>query len=161
MLSVINDRGYINMGYLWLNQKATDGSNYQDEVGEVYHYRGNTPGVKQLSEGDKFIYYRPGDYVIFGTGEIDHIEREERDVNSESSVTVDYFAYVTDYQSFEPPIRLKGVNESGLKDEISFLKDKPGLTGVPQHSIHKIPEEDFEAIIEMGEKEIGPTGARE
>ncbi|WP_058825756.1 hypothetical protein [Haloferax sp. Q22] len=149
------------MAYFWLNQKGTEGSNYHDEVGEVYHYRGNTPGANQLSEGDKFIYYRPGDYVIFGAGEIDHIEREERDLDSESGVAVDYFAHITNYQSFDPPIRLKGVNESTLKDEISFLKDKPGLTGVPQHSIHQMSQEDFETIIEAGEKEVGPTGARE
>jgi hypothetical protein len=149
------------MAYFWLNQKGTEGSNYHDEVGEVYHYRGNTPGATQLSAGDKFIYYRPGDYVIFGFGEIDHIEREERDHNSESGVTSDYFAHITNYQPFEPPIKLKGVNESGLKNKISFLKDKPGLTGVPQHSIHQISGEDFETIIEAGDKEVGPTGARE
>ena len=149
------------MGYFWLNQKGTDGSNYHDEVGEVYHYRGSTPGANQLSEGDKFIYYRPGDYVIFGAGEIDYIERKERDLDSELGVAVDYFAHITNYQPFEPPIRLKGVNESALKNKISFLKDKPGLTGVPQHSIHQISEEDFETIIEAGEKEVGPTGARE
>jgi len=149
------------MAYFWLNQKGSDGSNYHDEVGEVYHYRGNTPGANQLSEGDKFIYYRPGDYVIFGAGEIDYIERKERDLDSESGVAVDYYAHITGYQSFDPPVRLKGVNESALKNKISFLKDRPGLTGVPQHSIHEISEEDFEIIIEAGEKEVGPTGARE
>jgi hypothetical protein len=73
---------------------------------------------------------------------------------------MDYFAHITNYQSFNPPIRLKGVNESTLKDKISFLKDKPGLTGVPQHSIHQLSREDFKVIIETGEKEVGRTGAR-
>lgn len=148
------------MAYFWLNQKKTDGSNYHDEIGEVYHYRGNTPGANQLSEGDKFIYYRPGKYVIFGAGKIDHIEREERGLDSESVVAVEYFAHITNYQSFDPPIRLKGVNESALKNKISFLKHKPGLTGVPQHSIHQMSQEDFEVIIEAGEKEVGATGGR-
>ena len=33
-----------------------------------------------------------------------------------------------------------------IKDEISFLKDRDGLRGVPGNSIYKINRTDFEAI---------------
>lgn len=142
------------MAYFWLNQRSTDRSRYKDEVGEMYHYRGNTPGRNQLSEEDRFIYYRPGDYVIFGTGEIDYIEQQETNPISESKLKIDYFAHITEYQSFDPPIRLKNTNGNNLQNTISFLKDRPGLTGVPQHSIHKISEEDFKRIIEAREGKV-------
>lgn len=142
------------MAYFWLNQRPTGRSGYHDEVGEVYHYRGSTPGKHQLSEGDIFIYYRPGDYVIFGTGEIDYIERQKINPDSESELKMDYFAHITEYQPFDPPIRLKGDNGSDLQNTISFLKDRLGLTGVPQHSIHEISEEDFNRIIEAGEGKV-------
>ncbi|MFC7018372.1 MULTISPECIES: hypothetical protein [Haloarcula] len=134
------------MAYYWLNQKGTDGSNYNDEVGEVYHYRGNTPGAQQLTAGDRFVYYRVGQYELFGAGEISHIDKRES--GNGSGVTTDYFAHITNYTAFEPPVILKGIGDSGLKDEISFLCDRPGLTGVPQHSIHQICEEDFQLILD-------------
>lgn len=149
------------MAYFWLNQKDSDRSNYHDEVGEVYHFRGNTPGMNQLSEGDMFVYYRPGDYELFGTGKIERISKEQREAGSDSDVNTDYFAYITDYRSFEPPVRLKGVNEHEVKDEISFLREKPGLTGVPQHSIHQISEEDFIAILEAAETDSDGHRAKE
>lgn len=149
------------MAYFWLNQKKSDGRNYHDEIGEVYRYRGNTPGTKQLSEGHKFVYYRPRVYELFGTGEIDRIETEKKSPETDSGVTVDYFAHIIDYRSFEPPIRLKGVNEHDIRNKISFLKEKPGLTGVPQHSIHKISSDDFNTIVEAAEIDASPTETRE
>jgi hypothetical protein len=136
------------MAYYWLNQKGTDGSSYHDEVGEVYHYRENTPGAQQLSAGDRFVYYRPGQYKLFGAGEIDHIEKRGLESENASGGTTDYFAHITKYTAFEPPVILKGVGDSGLKDKISFLRDRPGLTGVPQHSIHQICEDDFQLMLE-------------
>jgi hypothetical protein len=140
------------MKYFWLNQKEPTRSNFYDKIGEVYHYRGSTPGVNQISKDDKFVYYRPGEYIIFGTGTIDHIERRERYPDSESKAAVDYLAHIKDYQSFDPPIRLKGIGESDVKDKISFLKGRKGLRGVPQHSIHQISKEDFCLILNSREK---------
>ncbi|AUX09261.1 hypothetical protein AArcSl_1632 [Halalkaliarchaeum desulfuricum] len=138
------------MAYFWLNQKETDGSNYYDEIGEVYHYRENTPGYTQLSAGDEFVYYRPGECKLFGTGEIDRIEKETRNPDADSAV-VEYFAHIISYQPFDPPIHLR--DNPGVTDEISFLREKPGLTGVPQHSIHQISREDFETILAAAEKQ--------
>ncbi len=133
------------MAYFWLNQK--EGSSYHDDIGNVYHYRGNTPGAKQLSEGDYFVYYRPGEYVLFGAGKIENIEKRENDPSNESGITTAYFAYIRDYRPFEPPLELRGSGQTDLKDQITFLRDKPGLTGVPQHSIHRISEKDYHQIL--------------
>lgn len=136
------------MAFFWLNQKTAKDSTYHDDVGEVYHYRGTTPGAKQLSEGDKFVYYRPGAYEIFGTGEIAQIDKEENNPENTSGITTHYYAHIQNYTPFDPPLILKGVGETDLKSRLSFLKDRPGLTGVPQHSIHEISEDDFEMIID-------------
>jgi hypothetical protein len=139
------------MKYFWLNQKEPNESNFYDDIGEVYHYRGGTPGANQISEDDRFVYYRPGEYVIFGTGTIDHIEQRDRYPDSESKAVTDYVAHIRDYQPFDPPIRLKGIGNSNVKNKISFLKDKRGLNGVPQHSIHQISKKDFYLILESKE----------
>lgn len=140
------------MAYYWLNQKNSDESNYHDKVGEVYHYRENTPGANQLGEGDRFVYYRPGDHELFGAGKIERIEKKENSLATESGIPNNYFAYISDYRPFEPPLRLKGVGEHKVKDKISFLRSKPGLAGVPQHSIHEISEKDFIVILEAVEQ---------
>jgi len=142
------------MTYFWLNQKASDDSNYRDEVGEVYHYRGTTPGAQQLEPEDRFVYYRPGDFELFGTGEIGQIEKEETDPEDMTGVTTHFYAHIQNYTPFDPPIILKGVGQSDLKDRLSFLKNKPGLTGVPQHSIHEISEDDFERILNTAGVEV-------
>jgi hypothetical protein len=132
------------MSYYWLNQRSSDGSNYDDDIGRVYHYRGNTPGAQQLEESDFVVYYRPGEHVLFGAGQIDRIEIQEE---NGPAATTNYYAHICDYLQFEPEIILKGVGESNLKNEISFLKEKEGLRGVPQHSIHEISREDYEMIL--------------
>ena len=134
------------MNYYWLNQRSPDRSAYDDDVGRVYHYRGNTPGAKQLGEGALVVYYQPGDHVLLGAGRVSKIE--VNDLKGESNATTNYYAHIRNYIPFEPEIILKGVGESNLKNEISFLREREGLRGVPQHSIHEISREDYELILD-------------
>jgi hypothetical protein len=123
--------------YFWLNQKD-GGSGYKDETGEVY--RGNTPGFKQLSEGNRFVYYRPGEYAIFGTGKIGKIETKH---DEKSSFHTEYYASIEEYQEIEPPIQVREI-----KEKIPFLKERHGLSGVPQSGIRQIEKEIFETILD-------------
>lgn len=143
------------MGYFWLNQRDTDESTYSDEEGRVYHYRSNVPGSKQLSAGDWFVYYRPGEYVLFGVGQVDEIEVNEQTVEETNPISAElqpnvgeertitsYHAYLTNYHPFDPPLHLREIKES-----ISFLRGRNGYSGVPQNSIRKIDEKDFRTIL--------------
>lgn len=142
------------MNYYWLNQRSSDDSNYDDDIGRVYHYRGNTPGAHQLEEGDLVVYYQPSEYVLFGAGRVRKIAREKSRVGSDSDTITNYYAHIENYVHFEPEILLKGVGESTLKDEISFLKGKEGLRGVPQHSIHEMNQQDYERVLEVAGVDI-------
>lgn len=64
------------MGYFWLNQRE-DYQGYSDVEGEVYNYRSKVPGHKKLSAGDRFVYYRLREYIIFGGGVIGEIGTEK------------------------------------------------------------------------------------
>lgn len=128
------------MAYFWLNQRE-DYQGYGDVEGEVYNYRSNVPGHRKLSAGDRFVYYRPGEYVIFGGGTIGEIETETADADGEGDVLTEYYAHVDEYREVDPAIPVRDI-----KHEISFLKDRDGLRGVPQNSIHEINRADFEAI---------------
>jgi hypothetical protein len=143
------------MGYFWLNQRNADESNYSDEEGKIYHYRSNVPGSKQLSAGDWFVYYRPGEYVLFGAGQVAEIEVHEQttekvnpiaaelqpNVGAERTIT-SYHAHLTNYHPFDPPLHLRKI-----KGDISFLQGRTGYSGVPQNSIRKVDEGDFRTIL--------------
>lgn len=129
------------MGYFWLNQRD-DYEGYSDVEGEVYNYRSNVPGHKKLSAGDRFLYYRPGKHVIFGGGIIKEIETEKTAPGQGESTLTEYYAHIDRYQKVNPPLEVREV-----KDQISFLKDREGLRGVPQNSIYEISRKDFETII--------------
>lgn len=133
------------MSYYWLNQRSPDGSNYDDDIGRTYHYRGNMPGAQQLEQGDLVVYYQPGKHVLFGAGQVAEIEVNEGDG---PAATTNYYAHIHNYVAFEPEVLLKGIGESNLKNEVSFLKEKDGLRGVPQHSIHEVSRADYELILD-------------
>lgn len=128
------------MDFFWLNQRE-DYKGYGDVEGEVYHYRSNVPGYKKLSTGDRFVYYRPGEYVIFGGGTIGEIKTETMDSNQESSALPEYYAHIKDYREVNPTVQVRDI-----KHRISFLADRDGLRGVPQNSIYEISRADFETI---------------
>jgi len=128
------------VAYFWLNQRE-DYQGYGDVKGEVYNYRSNVPGHRKLSAGDRFVYYRPGEYVIFGGGTIGEIEIKTADADREGGGLTEYYAHVDEYREVDPPVPVRDI-----KHEISFLKDRDGLRGVPQNSIYEIDREDFEAI---------------
>lgn len=128
------------MTFFWLNQRENY-RGYGDVVGEVYNYRSNVPGHKKLSAGDRFVYYRPGEYVIFGGGTIAEIETETSDSDREGNALTEYYAHIDNYRTVDPPVPVRDI-----KHKISFLKGRDGLRGVPQNSIYEIDRTDFEAI---------------
>lgn len=113
----------------------------------MYNYRSNVPGHKKLAAGDYFVYYRPGEYVLFGAGIINDIETKEVSTSGEDAALTDYYAYIKTYVEFEPPVRVREI-----KDQISFLKDRDGLRGVPQNSIYEISREDYTAILHAADE---------
>jgi hypothetical protein len=130
------------MAYFWLNQRdETQG--YSDVEGEVYHYRSNVPGHRKLSADDYFVYYRPGEYVIFGAGIIGDIETKEVTHGQEAGMLIDYYAHVDSYVEFDPSLQVREI-----KDRISFLKNRDGLRGVPQNSIYEISRKDYAEILQ-------------
>lgn len=128
------------MAYFWLNQRE-DYQGYGDVEGEVYNYRSNVPGHRKLSAGDRFVYYRPGEYVIFGGGTIGEIKTEMADSEDEGGGLTEYYARVDKYQEVDPPLPVRDI-----KHKVSFLKDRDGLRGVPQNSIYEINRADFKSI---------------
>ena len=151
------------MGYYWLNHRKEDKSGYRDTEGEIYHYRSNVPGSKEFSEGDWFVYYRPGKYVLFGAGRVAEIEVIEEREESNNTVAAevqpnvpttrsltDYFAHMENYRPFDPPVSARKI-----KEDISFLREKSGLNGVPQSSIYSIDQKDYLAILRAaGEEDL-------
>ena len=129
------------MAYYWLNQRDKM-QGYSDVKGEVYHYRSNVPGHRKLAAGDSFVYYRPGEYVIFGAGTIGEIERKEINPEQETGMLTDYYAHVDSYVDFDPALQVREI-----KDRISFLKGRDGLRGVPQNSIYEISRQDYAEIL--------------
>jgi hypothetical protein len=143
------------MGYYWLNHRNEDESGYRDTEGEIYHYRSSVPGSKKFSEGDWFVYYRPGEHVLFGAGRVAEIEflkeTEERNDTiaaevqpsvSATRVLTEYLAHMENYRPFDSPVSARRI-----KEDISFLQGKNGLSGVPQHSIYSIDREDYLTIL--------------
>lgn len=143
------------MGYYWLNHRNEDESGYRNIEGEIYHYRSNVPGSKKFSEGDWFVYYRPGEHVLFGAGRVAEIEviqeTEERNDTvaaevqpnvSATRVLTEYLAHMENYRPFDPPVSARKI-----KEDISFLQGKNGLSGVPQNSIYSIDREDYLTIL--------------
>jgi len=128
------------VAYFWLNQRE-DYQGYGDIEGEVYNYRSNVPGQRKLTEGDRFVYYRPGEYVIFGGGTIGEIETETTDPEQGNGGLTEYYAHIKEYREVNPPVPVRDI-----KHEISFLADRDGLRGVPQNSIYEISRINFEAI---------------
>ncbi|MFB6185376.1 MAG: hypothetical protein ABEI86_00710 [Halobacteriaceae archaeon] len=61
----------------------------------------------------------------------------------ETRSITEFNAHIQEYHPFEPEVKVKEI-----KDEISFLRDKRGLNGVPQNSIYSISADDFFTMIE-------------
>lgn len=163
------------MAYFFLIQDRSGSKSYQDEEGKVYHYRGTVGGAEKLSEGDYVVLYDSYRYsqVIFGAGRVTRIEGYLRFEGSDAIRPVDeiprsgedlleylskyeldevpppdetvaeYFAHIGEYHEIEPP-----VDVHSLEDELSFLKDSPGVTGIPEVSIYELTLKDYLTIIE-------------
>lgn len=126
--------------YYWLNQRPEEDSNYKDSVGDSYHFTDKNRSGKSINQGDRFLYYLPGDHLIFGQGTFGEIER----VTGNASDSIQhYIAHIDVYEEINPPTNVREIRE-----KISFLRTRIGLRGVPQESIRSIPEEDFKKLIE-------------
>jgi hypothetical protein len=89
------------------------------------------------------VYYRPGEYVIFGAGIISEIKTKEIKSGKETGMLIDYYAHIDAYIDFDPALQVREI-----KNRISFLKDRDGLRGVPQNSIYEIGREDYAEILQ-------------
>jgi hypothetical protein len=107
----------------------------------MYDYRSDVPVHKKLSAGDRFVYYRPGEYVIFGGGTISAINTEREDPDQGNGRFTEYYARIEEYQEADLPVPVRGIEH-----KISFLADREGLRGVPQNSIYELSRAEFEAI---------------
>jgi hypothetical protein len=125
--------------YYWLNQRPDETNNYEDEIGDFYHFTDRNRAGKSIEPGDRFLYYLPGEHIIFGHGvfgDIEELPDEEPDVREHYKVDI------VEYEEISTP-----VNARDIREEISFLKREKGLRGVPQESIRAIPKEDFVKLI--------------
>lgn len=163
------------MGYFWLNYKRGGEYYYRNKEGEIYHYTSGVSGSSKLSKGDKVVFYDTSKVAqqIFAIGHIEQIkgylrleqpsdirpadeiprtaeelaeyfsDYELNEIPPPEETEAEYFAEIGRYTEISPPI---DVHE--LEDEISFLKKKSGIRGIPQVSIYEIDEDDFVTIIE-------------
>lgn len=126
--------------YYWLNQRPEEDSHYQDSVGDAYHFTDKNRGGKSIEKGDRFLYYLPGDHLIFGQGVFGEVKKATDD---NSDTREHYIAHIDVYEEVEPPTNVREIRE-----EISFLRNQKGLRGVPQESIRAISEKEFKKLIE-------------
>lgn len=111
-------------------------SEYADEAGEIYNWRKGIPGSRQIVEGARFIYYRPGEQVFFGAGRVASIDT----YTGEDGETY-YDGHIADYEPWDPPLPLT----PELAQRVSFIS--PDRLGVGQAGIRKISRDDFVTIV--------------
>lgn len=126
--------------YYWLNQRAEEDSKYEDSVGDSYHFTGRNKTGKNINQGDRFLYYLPGDHLIFGQGVFGKVERL---TSNASDSRQHYIAHIDTYREVNPPTNVREIRE-----EIPFLRARTGLRGVPQESIRSISKKDFNKLIQ-------------
>ena len=126
---------YVENTGFFIFQQRTD-PEYADKVGDIYNWRQGIPGSKQIEEGARFIYYRPGERVFFGTGQVTSIFAYV----GEDGITY-YDGNITDYESWDP-LALT----TGLASRLSFVE--PNRLGIGQAGIRRISRDDFNAILD-------------
>jgi hypothetical protein len=122
-------------GYFIFQQNPEGLSEYQDKLGKVYNWRQGIPGSNQIKENSRFIYYRPGEKVFFGSGLIQRIESYIADDGMEY-----HNGIIADYESWDPPL----VFTEELSQMLSF--HDPRRTWIGQMGIRQITREDFYEI---------------
>jgi hypothetical protein len=124
-------------------------SEYADRAGEVYNWRKGIPGSLQIVEGARFIYYRPGEQIFFGTGRVASIDT----YTGEDGETY-YNGYIVDYEPWDPPLPLT----PELARRVNFIS--PDRLGVGQAGIRKISRDDFLTISRLYDQgREAPRGA--
>jgi len=163
------------MAYFWLIQNRSGSKSYEDIEGKIYHYRGTVSGADKLSESDLVVFYNSQrrSQSIFGVGRVTKIEGylsfegpsarrpvdqiprnaaelieyfSEYDLDEvppPNETVAEYFAHVGDYYEIEPPL-----DAHEVEDKLSFLKDKSGISGIPQVSIYELSKHDFNIILD-------------
>ncbi|MCA9936939.1 MAG: hypothetical protein KC415_23550, partial [Anaerolineales bacterium] len=108
-------------------------SEYEDRIGNYYSWKEGNPNSRQVQPGDRFIYYRPGEQVFFGMGQVEWIEKRGEDVDGRSLCE----ATISHYEAWKPPLPLT----TALAKRISFIQSD--VLGVGQAGIRRINPEDF------------------
>jgi hypothetical protein len=111
-------------------------SDYEDKLGVIYNWRQGIPGSNLITIGSRFIYYRTGDKVFFGTGKIERIDKYQGDDGQIHSN-----GFITDYQAWDPPLLLN----QELGQQLSFIKQDRLWIG--QAGIRQIDQADFQALL--------------
>jgi len=134
-------------GYFIFQQKKD--SAYADKEGIIYNWRKGIPGANQIQEGSKFIYYRTGIKVFFGTGTIGRIDPY---VDTDGSIYYD--GHIVDYQKWESKLPLKEIAK--------FLEFVPkDRLWIGQAGIRKITRKNYELILKAQiENSLHPSLAR-
>lgn len=122
-------------GYFIFQQNPKGVSEYQDEPGKIYNWRQGIPGSNQINANSRFIYYRPGEKVFFGSGLIQKIETYVADDGTEY-----HDGIITDYEPWDPPL----VFTEELSEKLSF--HNPRRIWIGQMGIRKIIQADYDII---------------
>ena len=121
------------LGYFILQQRPD--SEYDNLTGRVFEWRDGSAGSKQIQEGVRFIYYRPGEQVFFGSGLVERIAYR-RDGDGHTLCDGE----ISEYRQWTPPLPLT----PALAQRLSFVR--PEWLGVGQAGIRKISFEDYEIL---------------
>ena len=122
-------------GYFILQQRAD--ASYANRPHIAYPWRSGIPGSKQLGAGARFIHYRPGERVFFGTGKIAYVESQPGDDGH-----THFMGHIEDYQPWT--LTLPFTRE--LEKRMSFFQPGRPLS-VGQPGIRKVNQQDFETIL--------------
>lgn len=126
-------------GHFWLN-KARDALTASGEERSFYRYNSRVAGWRALLPGARFVYYRPGEQVFFAHGTIGKVHRR-------AGVLGERFeAAFEEYHEFASP-----VDARSLKPRLERLRRREGLRGVPQNSITRISQEEWDIILSAAE----------
>jgi restriction system protein len=107
---------------------------YADQIGFIYNWRKGIPGSNQITTGSRFVYYRTGEKIFFGTGRINRIQEYQ-----DSGIT-HFNGHIVDFENWEPPLQLT----KDLAQRLQFVSSDRLWVG--QAGIKQIRLEDFECL---------------
>jgi len=129
--------------YLILAQYR-DGSDYQDQIGRLYHFPRKYFNQLTLPE-PQFIYFEPkkaGKGEYFGYGQIGRVYPDDRNNDQ-------FFAEILNYRPFSEPV--SGCDDEGQSRELGPFYN-------PQNAVRKTSPDIFSAICEAGGVDLTVLG---